>query len=84
MTSFTLSNFNSFVGANTSDGVVYGVLPYNNDLYSITSDTCEVCATYAFNTSYKLPDVSTEDLMVYETWEKVRFEKMVQRLLSFL
>lgn len=82
-TSFTLSNFNSFVGANTSDGVVYGVLPYNNDLYSITSDACEVCATYAFNTSYKLPDISPEDLIVHETWEKVRFEKMVQRLLSF-
>lgn len=82
-TSFTLGNFNSFVGANTSDGEVYGVLPYNNNLYSITSDAFNVCATYDFNTSYKLPDVSPEDLEVYETWEKVRFEKMVQRLLSF-
>lgn len=82
-TSFTLGNFNSFVGANTSDGTVYGVLPYNNSLYAITSDTCEVFATYAFNTPYKLPDISPEDLNVYEIWEKVRFEKMVQSLLSF-
>lgn len=80
-TSFTLSGFNSFVGTDSSG--VYSVLPYNNSLYHITSDTCEIITVYDFNTPYKLPHTTSEDLVVYDTWESTRFEKMVQRLLGF-
>ncbi len=76
--SSTDSNYKAFVGRD-ADGV-YVTLPYNTDLYYLTSDTCVVAETYCFNSPDKLPEVKMEDVNKREMGELTRTTRSVNWL----
>lgn len=76
--SSTDSNYNAFVGRDVEG--VYVTLPYNTDLYYLTSDTCVVAETYCFNSPDKLPEVKMEDVNKREMEELTRTTRSVNWL----
>lgn len=76
--SSTDSNYKAFVGRDAEG--VYVTLPYNTDLYYLTSDTCVVAETYSFNSPDKLPRIKMEDVNKREMEELTRTTRSVNWL----
>lgn len=76
--SSTDSNYKAFVGRDAEG--VYVTLPYNTDLYYLTSDTCVVAETYRFNSPDKLPRIKMEDVNKREMEELTRTTRSVNWL----
>lgn len=76
--SATYGSYDAFVGRD-ADGL-YAALPYGHSLYRLTQDTCVVVETYQFNTRDQLPQVSAEDVNLFEMDEQTRFKRCVRWL----
>lgn len=79
--SLTFGSYSSFIGRD-DDGVYFG-LPFNTDLYHLTSDTCKVVESYRFNTSDQIEPVAMADVNTDEMYERYKFKRCVKYIDRF-
>lgn len=79
--SLTFGSYSSFIGRD-DDGVYFG-LPFNTDLYYLTSDTCKVVESYTFNTTDKMEPVAMADVNTDEMYELYKFRRCVKYIDHF-
>ena len=79
--SLTFGSYSSFIGRD-DDGVYFG-LPFNTDLYYLTSDTCKVVESYTFNTTDQMEPVAMADVNTDEMYELYKFKRCVKYIDHF-
>ncbi len=78
LSSLIMDGFNVFVGHGAE--CVFGVLPFDYSLYSITGDKCEIVRKYEFDTPEKMEPINPETVNISELSDKYRFSRVVKWL----
>lgn len=76
--SLLIDEFNVFVG--NEFGSVFGVLPFDYNLYSITEDKCEVVRKYTFDTPEKIDIINPETANISDLSDRYRYSPVVKWL----
>ena len=78
LSSVIMNGFNVFVGE--GEKCVYGVLPFDYNLYRVSADECSVVCRYEFDTPEQVEPFNTETVKLSELSERYRYDHVVKWL----